>query len=248
MFLLHKLRPDIFYFGALESSWFLSCKGYLIRRRCLPSLGSVDISELNPFFLFVDCFFPPLQPASSCRCPMLSVSHLFMFSWLRGRPKTRERNHWSASQCLCLCLGFHRSLFPHSHNCFSFFSKPLPTPPTLRYKCSLDVLLSDCPPANSERPTCVCAPVWLLAPSVWTARRRKTHQVGEALRLGRKERLWCSAGFADFPPQSAETQTSEQALSGKRFCQMDINPHRIWRGGGRPACTFEPFTPWAKLW
>lgn len=69
-------------------------------------------------FLFVD-FFPPLQPVSSRRCPMLSILHLFMFSWLRGRLKTRERNHWSASQCLCLCLGFHRSLFPRSHNCFS---------------------------------------------------------------------------------------------------------------------------------
>lgn len=64
---------------------------------------------------------------------------------------------------------------------------PPPPPPTLRVQVfPSHVLLSDCPPANSKRPTCVCAPVWLLAPSVWTARRRKTHQVGEALRLGKK--------------------------------------------------------------
>lgn len=142
---------------------------------------------------------------------MLSTLYLLMFSWWSGGQKTRERNHWSSRQCLCLCLGFHLSLFPHSHNSFGFFTKTPPAPPTLKYNSSQPqlnlprppththgVLMSDCTPAKPECPTCVCAPVWLLAWSVWTARRRKPCQVGGAPRLGRKERLWCSTSFLDF--------------------------------------------------
>lgn len=78
-------------------------------------------------FIYLYCWPPPpsLQSTICCSCPKLSMLYLFVFSWWRGGLKIRKSNHWSASQCLCLCLGFHLSLFPHSHNSFSFFTKPL---------------------------------------------------------------------------------------------------------------------------
>ena len=90
----------------------------------------------------------------------------------------RERNHWSSSQCLCLCLAYplshSLSFFPQIHNSkqlhfFPPFSLPVSPPPP-----SLPCLYT---PASLYSPAFVCAPVWLLAWSVWTLRRRKTHQV-----------------------------------------------------------------------
>lgn len=74
-------------------------------------------------------------------------------------------------------------------------------------------------------PACVCAPVWLSAWSVWTLRRRKTRQVEHSW-----EELWgweerapvVQHRLLDFPSLNSETQTSEQALSGRSLCQMDI--------------------------
>lgn len=204
---------------------------------------SAQLISVNKFFFKL---FSPLQPASSRRWLMLSVLHLFMFSWLGGWPKTRKRNHWSASQCLCLCLGFHRSFSLVATT--ASVSSPSPSLPlphlgtsVLSMSCCLTVHL----------PTPSVPPVFVLQSDSW---HRLSGQRGEGkpirwekLGLERKERLWCSASFSDFPPKSAETQTSEQALSGKRFCQMDINQHRA-RGGGSPACTYEPFTPLAELY
>lgn len=199
------------------------------------------------FFLFL-----PSSPQAVVDVRCFSVSRLFMFSWLRGTPKTRERNHWSAGQCLCLCLGFHRSLFPRSHNCYSFFTEPLPPPPppppTLRSKCSPP--MSCC--LTVHLPTPSVPPVFVLRSDSW---HRLSGRRGEGKPI-RWEKLWelgkkrapvVRRGlFPVFHQQAPKTQTSEQALSGKSLCQMDVTQQGAWRGGGRPAWTFKPFTPWDK--
>lgn len=157
----------------------------------------------------------------------------------RWRVRFRKRNHWSVCQCLCLCLGFPLSPFHHTHN-----SKPLhsrhytlslarspsfpfhPTcltlsnsestiqvSPTFPSPCCLSIHLP-----NLYSHACVCTPVWILAWSVWTQRKRKTYQVGRRWEelLSCKERMpvVLVLGF------SIGTQTSVQALSGGSLLQM----------------------------
>lgn len=81
-------------------------------------------------------------------------------------------------------------------------------------------LLSLYTPANLCSPACVCAPVWVLAWSVWMQRRRKTHQVGRRWEelLSHKERV----PVVLVPGFSIGTQTSAQALSGGSLLQMHM--------------------------
>lgn len=160
------------------------------------------ISELKPLILVVFCFFDSVFLHSSppfvidARCVPCCIC-LCVAGEAEGRKP--ERGVIEVLATVYVCVWVSISLFSLIATTASVSSPdpslPLPhlstiqagpgwTRPPLHFPP--DVLLSDCTPANPECPTCVCAPVWLLAWSVWTARRRKTRQVGGAPMAGKK--------------------------------------------------------------
>lgn len=183
-----------------------------------------------------------LQAGVSLRCMeavwCFSMSYLFMLgNWReRWRVRFRKRNHWSVCQCLCLCLGFPLSPFHHTHNSkplhsrhytrsLTFFSlSPYLSHPLQLWKYNssqpnFPFTLSIHLP-NLYSPACVCTPVWVLAWSVWTQRKRKTYQVGrrweELFSCKERTPVVLVSGF------SIGTQTSVQALSGGSLLQMHM--------------------------
>lgn len=179
-------------------------------------------------------------------CLMLSMLYLFMRGLGRGGEQgARVRNHWSMSQCLCLCLGFPLSfsLVPTTASSFKFLTTPLsiftflpvyltlyfsriqfksvPAEPALP-SISLHPAFSlyTCQPLLS----CLCLCSSLALGMVCLDAKEEENlsggaQLGGAPRLGRKSA--CGTGCKIFR-RNAETQTSVQALSGRSLLQMHI--------------------------
>lgn len=116
---------------------------------------------------------------------------------------------------LSLCL------FPHTNNSkqLHFFSTSLLLSLTLPVSPPLPLKYNSSPPpcclytpANLYSPACVCAPVWLLAWSVWTLRRRKTCQVEHIW-----EELWHQKERA---PVVQASRFSIRTLKPRRLCKL----------------------------
>lgn len=107
--------------------------------------------------------------------------------------------------------------FPFHPTCLALSNSEstIQVSPTFPLPCCLSIHLP-----NLYSPACVCTPVWVLAWSVWTQRRRKTHQVGrrweELLSCKERTPVVLDSGF------SIGIQTSVQALSGGSLLQMHM--------------------------
>lgn len=127
------------------------------------------------------------------------------------------------------------SFFPCTHNSmqlqtlhhtplhFSLFSPSISPSTSLKYSLSQlqlnlsclhfpSTLLSLYTPASRHPPACVCAPVWLLAWSVWMLRRRKTCQV---------ERSWEELrGWEERVPVVWAARFSVGTQEPRRLCKL----------------------------
>lgn len=107
--------------------------------------------------------------------------------------------------------------FPFHPTCLTLSNSEstIQVSPTFPSPCCLSIHLP-----NLYSPACVCTPVWVLAWSVWTQRKRKTYQVGrrweELLSCIERTPVVLVSGF------SIGTQTSVQALSGGSLLQMHM--------------------------
>lgn len=171
----------------------------------------------------------------------LHVTFVYPWQGRGGEQGARERNHWSASQCLCLCLGFPLSLFPLSPTTASSF-RPSSTPRSLAITPSTPLKHNSSQRQQSPSsrhfplhrlsvhlPTLTLPPVFVLqsgsrrGPSgCWGGGKPvRWSTAGRSSELQKKERLWY--GLQDFPSERRNPDVCASFIE-KEFA---LNAHTV---------------------